>query len=207
MPNFPKAESEIVALGTAMLNGLTNNPGVYPDPPLAQAQLGPLLNGYAVSKSAHTEAQAAAEETTGTKDEALAMLIEGLKKDLRYCERVAKNDNDKLMLVGWGARKTPEPAPAPGQPRALAATEQGQGTVNLMWKPAENGSGGPVRSFLIERRQQGETEFGPWTQIDATLETVAHLTNQPRGIDLEYRVLGANKGGESIPSNVVAVVL
>ena len=207
MPNFPRTEPEIMALGAAILNGLTNNPAVYPDPPLAQAQLGPLLNGYAVSKSAHTEAQAAAEETTGTKDEALALLIEGLKKDLRYCERVAKNDNDKLMLVGWGARKTPEPAPAPGQPRELAATEQGQGTVTLMWKPAENGSGGPVRSFIVERRQQGETEFGPWRQIDATLTTMENLTGQPRGVDLEYRVLGINKGGESVPSNSVAVVL
>ena len=207
MPNFPKTEPEIVALGAAMMNGLTNNPAVYPDPPLAQMQLGPLLNGYAVSKSAHTEAQAGAEEATGTKDEALVQLIEGLKKDLRYCERIAKNDNDKLLLVGWGARKTPEPVTAPGQPRELVATEQGQGTITLMWKSAESGAGGPIRSFLIERRDQGETEFGPWTQISASLQPSASLTGQPRGIDLEYRVIGINKGGESIPSNSVAVVL
>ena len=33
------------------------------------------------------------------------------------------------------------------------------------------------------------------------------LTNQPRGPQLEYRVKAVNVGGESIPSNTVAVVL
>jgi len=31
--------------------------------------------------------------------------------------------------------------------------------------------------------------------------------NQPRGVPLEYRVKAINTGGESVPSNPVAVVL
>ena len=37
--------------------------------------------------------------------------------------------------------------------------------------------------------------------------TEATLTGQPRGPQLEYRIKAVNIGGESIPSNTVAVVL
>ena len=36
---------------------------------------------------------------------------------------------------------------------------------------------------------------------------VAGLTNQPRGIDLEYRIVAINAAGNSVPSNTVAAVL
>ena len=207
MANFPSTEVEIAALGSAMLNGLANNPEVYPDPPLPQIQLGPLINAYAVSRTGLTEAKAAAEEATDVKNDALEDLIEGLKKNLRYCERVAGNDNDKLMLVGWGARRNPESVTSPAQPGGLIASQQGQGTVTLVWKKAESDSGGPVRSYLIQRRDQGATEFGPWKQVGVSLSTEYNLTGQPRGVDLEYRIIGINKGGESLPSNSIALVL
>jgi len=44
-------------------------------------------------------------------------------------------------------------------------------------------------------------------QVGIAMESETSLTNQPRGPQLEYRVKAVNVGGESIPSNTVAIVL
>ena len=44
-------------------------------------------------------------------------------------------------------------------------------------------------------------------KVQVAIESETSLTNQPRGPQLEYRVKAINVGGESIPSNTVAVVL
>jgi len=43
--------------------------------------------------------------------------------------------------------------------------------------------------------------------IPQATSEVAGLTNQPRGIDIEYRVIAINNAGTSVPSNIVDVVL
>jgi len=53
----------------------------------------------------------------------------------------------------------------------------------------------------------GGGEFGSWAQVGIAIESETSLTNQPRGPQLEYRVKAVDVGGESIPSNTVAVVL
>jgi hypothetical protein len=103
----------------------------------------------------------------------------------------------------------PSPADPPGQPRNLDAAMQGAGTVLLDWKAPARGSGGNVRTYIIERREQTEAggEFGEWQQAGIALESEAAIMNQSRGVQLEYRVKAINTGGESVPSNTVAVVL
>ena len=44
-------------------------------------------------------------------------------------------------------------------------------------------------------------------QVAIAIESEASLIDPPRGPQLEYRVKAVNVGGESIPSNTVAVVL
>ena len=68
---------------------------------------------------------------------------------------------------------------------------------------------GTVRTYIIERREQpaGGGEFGSWSQVSIVIESETSLTNQPRGPQLEYQVKAVNVGGESIPSNTVAVML
>jgi hypothetical protein len=39
------------------------------------------------------------------------------------------------------------------------------------------------------------------------IQTEATLVAQPKGIELEYRVIAVNKAGEGPPSNTVMVVL
>jgi hypothetical protein len=61
----------------------------------------------------------------------------------------------------------------------------------------------------VQRRQQiNDTgRFGQWVVTATALKTEIKLTGQPRGIRLEYKVKAINTGGESNPSNAVAVVL
>ncbi len=46
-----------------------------------------------------------------------------------------------------------------------------------------------------------------WPQAGIALESESTIMKQPRGPQLEYRVKAMNTGGESPPSNTVAVVL
>jgi len=132
-----------------------------------------------------------------------------MRAELKKSEVDVGADSEKLEYIGWGPKAPPSPADPPGQPRNLDAAMQGAGTVLLDWKAPARGSGGQVRTYVIERRQQpeGGGEFGQWQQTGIALESETTLMNQPRGVQLEYRVKAVNTGGESLPSNTVAVVL
>jgi len=49
--------------------------------------------------------------------------------------------------------------------------------------------------------------FGLWVHIASAINNEIALKNEPTGSRLEYRVRAVNKGGESLPSNTVCVVL
>jgi len=98
---------------------------------------------------------------------------------------------------------------------AEEAIMQGPGTVYLDWKtPIIGGKGGPVRAYIIYRREQpqgsapqGGGAFGSWEQAGMALETQALLTNQSQRRQIEYRIIAVNSAGISVPSNTAAVVL
>ena len=46
-----------------------------------------------------------------------------------------------------------------------------------------------------------------WQDVATAIETESTLVEQPKGAELEYRVLAINKSGEGSPSNTVMVVL
>jgi len=48
---------------------------------------------------------------------------------------------------------------------------------------------------------------GQWQHIATALDNKISLMEEPTGIHLEYRVKAVNKGGQSYPSNVIAVIL
>ena len=72
---------------------------------------------------------------------------------------------------------------------------------------------GPVRTYVVER---GEQPAGDWSIASTegtnavrrvSEATEAHLTNQPRGQQLEYRIRAHNLAGTGPPSNTAACVL
>jgi len=166
MARFPSKEAEVLALGQEMATGLAANAAIYPSPPVSVIHLGSALNAYMTAKNAATAAQAAAEEATTTKDEALQALTDDMKADLRYAENTVDFDDDKLRLIGWGERKAKTSLEAPGQARTLEAPRQGEGWIFLDWKSPTNG--GKVAGYKIQRR---ERPSGPWSDVGLGIES------------------------------------
>jgi len=202
MARFPKAEAEIAALAQAMASGLAGNATVYPAPPVTLADLAALISAYTTAKNAAIAAQAAAEEATTSKDEALDDLADAMRTDIRYAENTVDFDDDKLKLIGWAGRKERTPMAAPGQPRLLEAPKQGEGWVFLDWKKPSDG--GAAAAYKVMRR---ERPAGPWEEVATAVISEATLVEQPRGKELEYRIIAVNKAGDGEPSNTAMVVL
>jgi len=207
MAQFPKAEADIVALANAMVAGYGAHAADFPS--ADAVGLTTVLTGYSTAKTAQIDALAAAQVATEAKNLTVDSLEDKMRDELKKSEVDVGADSEKLEYIGWGPKAPPSAAVTPGQPRNLDPVIQGAGTVFLDWKAPARGSGGTVRTYVIERREQpaGGGEFGSWAQVAIALETEATLMDQPRGPQLEYRIKAVNAGGTSIPSNTVAVVL
>ena len=207
MAQFPKAEADVSALAMSMMAGYGAHALDFPsaDPIGLTAAFG----AFTGAKNTQTDALAAGQVATEAKNTALDALEEFMGTELKKSEVDVASDPEKLEYLGWGPKAAPSPADPPGQPRNLDPVIQGPGTIFLDWKAPARGSGGTVRTYVIERREQpaGGGEFGDWGQVGIALETETTLTSQPRGPQLEYRVKAINVGGQSIPSNTAAVVL
>jgi hypothetical protein len=208
MATFPTKESEIVVLAETMVAGYTAHPADFPSiTSSAVADLTSVLGTYQSDKQAQTDARAQATIAPETKIQKLEDLTDVMKNDLKLSEVDVAADPTKLAEIGWGPRQDPQPVEAPGQPTNLHPVAEGQGMLWLAWDSPE--SGGPPRNYVIERREQpaGGGEFGDWEIVGTALNNEISLTDQPRGIQMEYRVTAVNLGGESMPSNTAAVVL
>jgi len=202
MAQFPIKEAEIVALANDIAAGLAANAAVFPAPPVAPADLQTQLGAYVTARDAAVAAQAAAEQATAVKNEALQLLTDDMKADLRYAENTVDYDDKQLKKIGWGGRAAKTSLEAPGQTRSLEAPREGEGWVFLDWK--EPVDGGAVAAYKIQRR---ERPSGAWADVGMAIESEITLTNQERGKEWEYRVLAVNKAGEGEPSNTVMAVL
>ena len=204
MPTFPRKESELVALTTAMSSGYTAHAADFPNANVAAVTTA--FNNYLTAKNGQTDLSAQAQVATTDKDAALEELETVLRQQLKQSELDVAAVPEKLELIGWGPKAGPTPATPPAQPQNFVATRQDIDSVTFAWdRPA---SAAP-RVYLIERRSQPAEsgDFGSWQQIATTVERNAVVGSQPRGVQLEYRVKALNLAGESLPSNTSAVVL
>jgi len=202
MARFPRTEAEVVALAEAMESGLADNAAIYPAPPVAVLDLTAAKTAYITALNAAIAAKAAAEAATTAKDDALEDLVEAMKSDIRYAENTVDFDDDKLKLIGWAGKKAATALQPPGQSRLLEAPKQGDGWVFLDWKAPIDG--GAPSAYKVMRR---ERPAGPWEDVATAVITEATLVKQPKGKELEYRIVGVNKAGDGEPSNTAMVVL
>jgi len=202
MARFPTKEAEIAALAGEMISGLAANAATYPAPPVNLMELSMLHSAYVIAQNAVIAAQAAADQAYTDKDAALESLANGMKSDLRYAENTVDFDDDKLKLIGWAGRAAATHLAIPGQTRLLEAVKQGEGWIMLDWKaPAD---GGKPAAYKVQRR---ERPAGAWAEAATAVITEATLVEQPRGPELEYRIIAVNKAGEGEASNTVMAVL
>jgi len=202
MARFPRTEPEVVALAEAMITGFTANAVLYPAPPVAVLDLTTAKTAYITALNAAIAAKAAAEATTTAKDDVLEDLVDAMKSDIRYAENTVDFDDDKLKLIGWAGKAAGTPLAVPGQVRSLEVPKQGDGWVMLDWKaPAD---GGAPNAYKITRR---ERPAGAWEDVATAVITEATLVEQPKGKELEYRIIAVNKAGDGEPSDTEMVVL
>ena len=205
MPKYPTQQAEILALAEAMIGGYTDHAALFPNADALLLQS--LRDTYSSAAAAQTEAMAAAHIATEAKQTALAQLHVVIKRQLKQSQIDTAANPENLNYIGWGPRAAAQSIEAPGQPMALKSVDEGAGTLLIEWKRPARSSGGPVRTYIIERRELTQDDGGQWRQTAISLETKALLKDQPRGVQLEYRVKAVNKGGQSPPSNTIAVVL
>jgi hypothetical protein len=205
MANFPKSEPEVVTLAQAIVTGLTGQEGVppvFPAPPVSPQNLELALTAFTTARDAAMTAEAQAKQATEIKSDALTQLTTFMKTDLHYAEDAVNGDDALLSLIGWSGRRAPTPLQPAGQALLLEVRRQGEGAVDLAWKPPVDG--GKPHAYRVQRRERPE---GPWVELTTVFETQATLTDQPRGKEYEYRIIAANKAGDGEPSNTVMVVL
>lgn len=207
MARFPQNEATVLELAQEMQIGLSGSSAVYPAPPIDPTELDTLITTALNSKNSVSVAQTSAKEAVTAKNTALEALVEAMKRDITYAEYVVGDDNDKLQLIGWGVKKPAEPVAVPGMPIDLDPVFQGAGSVTLQWKAPVSETGGPVRTYIVERREDSGSGFSSWIVVATTFNTEITLDDQTRSIQLEYHIKASNVTGESLPSNTAAVVL
>ncbi len=206
MPRFPKSQAQIAALAEQLWRGLLDNNAIFSQPPVHPLAIRFRKIIYQSRHDNFLAAQAAAEQATTDKTEALEILIEALKDDIRYAENTINFDDDKLKLIGWAGKKMRTQLAVPGQTRLLEAPKQGKGWLFLDWKaPAD---GGKPKAYKVQRRVVGvEPVSDRWADVATAILSEITLVEQPEKTQLEYRVIAVNKAGEGQPSNTVMVVL
>ena len=202
MARFPLREAEVAALAEKMIAGLTENVGLYPALPVAVADLTTSKNEFLAAKNNVVAAKAAYEASLAAKDAAMETLQEKMKSNLRYAENTVHFDDVKLKLIGWGAKRASVSLAAPGQVQELTVPMQGDGSVVLAWTAPVDG--GKPTAYRVMRRPRTE---GAWEDVATAVITEAMLTNQPKGIELEYCIIAINKAGQGQAGNTAMVVL
>jgi hypothetical protein len=207
MAVFPQTASGVNDLAMTMINGLDQHAELFPSVTLAiQTSLDQSLSGFQAAANAQMTAKAAAKTATIAKDDAQGSLEEEMLKVLKLAEYDCAGNPANLDYIGWGPRKEPSPLSPPAQPRELQAIKEGPGVLTLTWlKPV---GGGAISSYRIERSEMtGGGMPGAWVILTNCYGINITLSDQPRMIELQYRVIATNAAGDSMPSNIATAVL
>ena len=202
MPKFPTRESDVDSLAQRIISGLRDNADDFPSPPHGADELQASLDAYTEKVDAVVRAQSATAVAVDDKADSLDKLTGEMKAVLRYAEDAVDYDGGKLRNIGWNGRKQRSELEPPGQAIDLEAKREGPGWVLLEWKKPI--SGGRVGVYHLQVQRVSETE---WHDVTTCFERMTVLTDQERGVELNYRVISANKAGKGIASNLVKVVL
>lgn len=207
MPQFPKTETDIVTLASAVVAGCTTHPGMFPS--VKVAALTAALAAYNDARHDQLAKMSAAQMATAFKEKQLDALTALLVNQIKLAEVDSSATPTQLTCLGWGPKQPYGAAKAPGQPRDFQVVAQEATNVTLKWKSPARGEGGTVRSYIIERRDEppGGGAFGPWHQIATALTSPIRLEDQPSGIKMEYNVIAINTAGHGTRSSTAAVVL
>lgn len=204
MAQYPRTQAQISALAESMIGGFSQHPDYYPHsdcPALQQA-----LADYNAASNDLVSAQSQVAIAAEIKRQKLDSLQEVMKNQLKLSQVDCTSDPVKLECIGWSPRREPQSIEAPSQPLNLRIAAQSDCCLFLEWDKPPYDVTRPVRYYKLERRKVEQTTED-WQMIATSINNELKLTDQPQMIRFEYRVKSINASGESLPSNVIAVVL
>ena len=201
MPQFPRREPEMAMLARLVTDGLAKAREDFPSPPVPASDLERKLAAYEAAKVAAADVEAQLRQLYVAKDRVLQELVSCVKADLRYAEIVVRDRPEKLTRLGWGPRRERTALKAPGEVRGIIVAEEGDTWVRLRWKAPVDG--GVVAAYTIQRKDGA----GPWQDAGVATKKEQLMTDQPRGVELSYRVTAMNRAGVGQPSATVTLVL
>ncbi len=201
MARFPQTEPEVAVLAALVAEGLEKATEDFPTPPVPATELRTKLDTYEQTRAATVVAETAFREQHATKDDALEDLVDSTKADLKYAEFAVKDRPGKLSQLGWAPRRSSTPLEAPGEVRNIKLVGEGDTWLVLRWEsPSE---GGKPAFYKIHRLSDEDR----WDEVGTSTNTEQLMSNQPRGVSLNFRVTAVNNAGEGPPSATVTVVL
>ena len=202
MARFPRSEPEVAALAMLVTQGLGQASEDFPAPPVPASELQAKLDAYNAALASTVVAETGFREQHAVKDEAFEELVDGVKADLKYAEVVVRDEPEKLSQLGWAGPRRGSALEVPGEVRDIGIRAEGDTWAVFDWKPPVDG--GAVAAYKIQRRKR---EGGSWRDVGTSVDTAQLLSDQPRGIEFEYRVIAVNRAGTGHPSATVTVVL
>ncbi len=201
MARFPNTEANIALLAEKMVSGLAAATEAFPSPPVPGPALEAQLDDFHQKTAALVKSRAEARMRRVDKTKALKVLKASMRADLRYAEFMARKHPEQLIQIGWRARRPRTPIKAPGEVRDIAIRDEGDTWVLLTWDAPDEG--GEVAVYQIQRRKPR----GKWEDEATSIDRIELLRGQPRGVELEFRVLAMNRAGAGSPSATVTAVL
>ena len=205
MAEFPQRENDIIGLARDMIDGLRENPELFPHPVVGPEELEEVSEEFWRASKVATKARTAAKAATKQKREVLQRLKRAMRRVLRHAESATSWDQKKLKLIGWGARRPGKQLQPPGQVADLRIFKEGRDWIALDWDPPPKETGtGKARAYRVERTRSGKDE---WAPAGLAIEPSIMLKNQERGVEWQYRVIAINREGEGMESNVETAVL
>ncbi len=199
MPQFPRTKNDILILAAKIVFGIGSNPADYPNPPFDQTNLNNLLGTLILQTADRVAKEAAAKGALDLENGTVEDVVEEAKRLIRLAEATHNQIAAKLQEIGWDARGAAQSFP-PGEVRSLEVVVQGAGSAFIDWKaPARSASVGLPDYYLIERRvmnAQTNTLIEDWgTWKDTATDSEKTVINQPRGVEITYRVTAVNTNG------------
>ena len=211
MHEFPRNKDSIMILAARTMTGINANPTIFTNPPYDAGPLAASISNVIDKMGIRQALEGQLSDAVIEENNAIQTTIEAEQHILRQAENDFKNDPAKLELLGWGKEADPRHL-KPGQPRNLEVQAQGPTSAQLDWKaPEKSKHVGSVSFYRVERMIRNiETnviteDWGAWQATTTKTEIVVH--DQPRRVEIMYRIVANNPNGDGPHSDTETVVL
>lgn len=213
MPEFPRRKNDILVQAAKMVRGFVDYAADYPNPPFDGGPLATIVSSAVNLIGDRQTKEAAYQDALELEND---KIYHEAVPEMRHLERLARDrygdDPAKLAEIGLEP-KADRRFLAPGIVRGLEVAHQGAGTVEIDWKaPARTAATGDPKVYKITRETRNPEPpneaieaFGTWQTIEFT--TKAIILNQPRGVEIRYRVIASNNNGDGPPMDAERIVL